>query len=127
MLNTFRGLRTESSGPVQAGTGLARATPMEDVQMLNVNRAARIDDNAAFQRMFKPRLLTLGLFFPIEAFARDEPAMRDQERLARRAEELGFAALWFRDVPLRAIRTSAMWARFLTPSFIWAGSPRRHA
>ena len=27
--------------------------------------------------------------------------MRDQERLARRAEELGFAALWVRDVPLR--------------------------
>jgi luciferase-type oxidoreductase len=27
--------------------------------------------------------------------------MRHQEQLARRAEELGFAALWFRDVPLR--------------------------
>jgi alkanesulfonate monooxygenase SsuD/methylene tetrahydromethanopterin reductase-like flavin-dependent oxidoreductase (luciferase family) len=27
--------------------------------------------------------------------------MRGQERLARRAEELGFAALWVRDVPLR--------------------------
>ena len=71
------------------------------VQMLNVNRAARIDDNAAFQRVFEPGRLTLGVFFTIEAFARDEPPMRDQERLARRAEELGFAALWFRDVPLR--------------------------
>src|SRR5829696_3127806 len=45
--------------------------------------------------------LTLGLFFPIEGYWKDEPAMRDQEALARRAEELGFAALWVRDVPLR--------------------------
>src|SRR5690349_25044424 len=27
--------------------------------------------------------------------------MRGQERLARHAQDLGFAALWFRDVPLR--------------------------
>jgi luciferase-type oxidoreductase len=41
------------------------------------------------------------VFFPIEAFEGDRPSMRDQETLARRAEALGFAALWFRDVPLR--------------------------
>lgn len=51
--------------------------------------------------MFSPGRLTLGVFFPIEAFPGDEPTMLGQERLARRAEELGFAALWFRDVPLR--------------------------
>ena len=51
--------------------------------------------------MFAPGRLSLGVFFPIEAFERDEPGMRDQPRLARRAEELGFAALWTRDVPLR--------------------------
>lgn len=54
-----------------------------------------------FTRMFAPRRLTLGVFFPIEAFQGDQPTMHNQERLARRAEELGFAALWFRDVPLR--------------------------
>lgn len=54
-----------------------------------------------FRRMFAPGRLTLGLFFPIEAFEGDRPTMADQERLAKRAEELGFAALWFRDVPLR--------------------------
>ena len=54
-----------------------------------------------FRRMFAPDRLTLGVFFPIEAFERDQPSMRHQEYLARRAEELGFAALWFRDVPLR--------------------------
>lgn len=54
-----------------------------------------------FRRMFQPGALTLGVFFPIEAFAGDRPTMRGQESLARRVEELGFAALWFRDVPLR--------------------------
>jgi luciferase-type oxidoreductase len=51
--------------------------------------------------MFAPDRLTLGVFFPIEAFAGDQPTMLGQERLARRAEELGYAALWCRDVPLR--------------------------
>lgn len=48
--------------------------------------------------------MTLGIFFPIEAFAGDQPKMQGQERLAQRAEALGFAALWFRDVPLRVPR-----------------------
>src|SRR5215218_4620982 len=51
--------------------------------------------------MFAPRRLTFGVFFPIEAFPGDRPTMTDQVALARRAEALGFAALWFRDVPLR--------------------------
>jgi luciferase-type oxidoreductase len=54
-----------------------------------------------FHRMFAPHRLTLGIFFPIEAFKGDQPSMANQEKLARHAEELGFAALWFRDVPLR--------------------------
>ena len=58
-------------------------------------------ESRGFETMFSPGRLTLGVFFPIEAFQGDEPTMRGQERLARRAEELGFAALWFRDVPLR--------------------------
>jgi luciferase-type oxidoreductase len=69
--------------------------------MLTVNETTSAADAPGFGRMFAPGRLTLGVFFPIEAFARDEPTMRDQERLARRAEELGFAGLWVRDVPLR--------------------------
>ena len=69
--------------------------------MLRVNKTARVSDSNGFKKMFAPGQLTLGVFFPIEAFERDEPTMRNQERLARRAEELGFAALWVRDVPLR--------------------------
>lgn len=55
----------------------------------------------AFQQMFAPGRLSFGVFFPIEAFSGDKPTMIDQVPLARRAEELGFSALWFRDVPLR--------------------------
>ena len=58
-------------------------------------------ESRAFQGMFAPGRLTFGVFFPIEAFSGDRPTMVDQVSLARRAEELGFAALWFRDVPLR--------------------------
>lgn len=69
--------------------------------LLTVNRTARASDSSGFQRMFAPDRLTLGVFFPIEAFSGDQPTMLGQERLARRAEELGYAALWCRDVPLR--------------------------
>ncbi|WP_395402799.1 LLM class oxidoreductase [Pseudoduganella sp. UC29_106] len=69
--------------------------------MLTPNRTARPGDSRGFTRMFAPDRLTLGVFFPIEAFSGDQPSMLGQEGLARRAEELGYAALWFRDVPLR--------------------------
>lgn len=69
--------------------------------MLTTNKTARASEASGFQKMFAPGRLTVGVFFPIEAFKGDQPTMRNQEYLARRAEELGFAALWFRDVPLR--------------------------
>lgn len=57
--------------------------------------------NRGFQRMFSQAQLTLGVFFAIESYKGDTPTMRNQVELARKAEQLGFAALWFRDVPLR--------------------------
>jgi luciferase-type oxidoreductase len=86
------------SGPVHA-MGNRWGRIMAD--MLTVNRAAMPGDCKGFRRMFAPHRLTLGVFFPIEAFAGDQPTMAGQERLARRAEALGYAALWCRDVPLR--------------------------
>lgn len=43
--------------------------------------------------------LSLGLVFPIESYKGSVATMENQEALAKRAEELGFKALWFRDVP----------------------------
>lgn len=54
-----------------------------------------------FRRTFRKDHLTLGLFFPIEAFAGDVPKMQRQLELARVADEAGYAALWTRDVPVR--------------------------
>ena len=50
--------------------------------------------------MFKPKHLTLGIIFAIEAYEGAIPKMERQIELAQRAEELEFSALWFRDVPL---------------------------
>lgn len=58
-------------------------------------------EHRGFRRTFTPGHLSLGLFFPLEAFDGDTPSMLNQVALAKRAEELGFCALWFRDVPLR--------------------------
>lgn len=57
--------------------------------------------NSGYRRMFQAHRLTLGLFFPLESYRGDIPDMQYQESLAREVEKFGFAAVWFRDVPLR--------------------------
>lgn len=52
-----------------------------------------------FQKIATKGKLTLGLVFPLESYNGSIPKMENQEYLAKRAEELGFKALWFRDVP----------------------------
>ena len=54
---------------------------------------------SAFTKIATQGKLTLGLVFPLEAYSGSIAKMEGQEELARRAEELGFKALWFRDVP----------------------------
>lgn len=60
-----------------------------------------ISEHPGFRRTFRKGYLTLGIFFPIEAFSGDLPKMQNQLELARVADEAGFAALWTRDVPVR--------------------------
>ncbi|WP_202844545.1 LLM class oxidoreductase [Luteimonas saliphila] len=60
-----------------------------------------VSGHPGFRRTFRRDHLTLGLFFPIEAFTGDLPRMQNQLELARAADEAGFAALWTRDVPVR--------------------------
>lgn len=63
---------------------------------------SRRGPNRGYERMFTEGRLSLGVFFAIESYEGSIPAMnvKDQVALAKRAEELGFAALWVRDVPL---------------------------
>jgi luciferase-type oxidoreductase len=56
--------------------------------------------NVAYNRVFRPGRLSVGLVLPLEAYAVGaEPTLRDHLKAAQKAEELGFAALWLRDVP----------------------------
>lgn len=57
--------------------------------------------NPGYQRIIKDDQLTLGLMYPIESFKGDQPKMENPFEIAKSAEELGYAALWVRDVPLR--------------------------
>ena len=63
----------------------------------------KFKNHNGYSRMYQENKLTLGLFFPIESYTGDIPEMdiEKQMKLAKRAEELNFAALFVRDVPLR--------------------------
>lgn len=72
---------------------------MSEIPTTEIDASSR-KPPAGFRRMFRPGQMTLGIFFPIEAYPGSMPTMADQIERARRAEALGFDALWFRDVPL---------------------------
>lgn len=56
--------------------------------------------NTAYNTVFRPGCLSLGLVLPLEAYAVGaEPKMKDHIEAAKLAEDVGFAALWLRDVP----------------------------
>ena len=59
-------------------------------------------DHRGYATMFQEGQLTLGLFFPIEAYSGAVPRMEiaTQIAIAQSAEAAGFSALYFRDVPL---------------------------
>jgi luciferase-type oxidoreductase len=53
-----------------------------------------------FRRVFAPDRLTLGFILPLEGYPDGpSPTMRQHARITRQADELGFGALWARDVP----------------------------
>lgn len=54
-----------------------------------------------WRRTFRKGSMTLGFFFPIEAYEGDMPRLQEPQVLARRADQAGYAALWVRDVPIR--------------------------
>lgn len=56
--------------------------------------------NRAYNSVFVPDRLTVGLVLPVEAYAvGDRPSLQKHLATAQLAERLGFAALWLRDVP----------------------------
>ena len=62
--------------------------------------AVRIESHPGYQRVFRQRDLTVGLILPLETHPDSpQPTMRDHIAMAQRAEDLGVAALWARDIP----------------------------
>lgn len=56
--------------------------------------------NRAYAGAFQPGRLTVGLISPLEAYLNEEfPTLERHLERAKMAEELGFTALWLRDVP----------------------------
>ena len=56
--------------------------------------------NQGYSCVFRPNRLTIGLVVPIEAYGSSPvPTMADHIERVQLAEELGFAAVWLRDVP----------------------------
>ncbi len=61
--------------------------------------------NAGFERLFGTDDLTFGVGFPLTDNRESRPPVGEEMDLAARAEDLGYDALWTRDVPL-------YWPRF---------------
>lgn len=77
------------------------------------------DFNAAYQQIVKPGRITLGLMSPF-AQAPEQMAHWDETReLAALADQLNFAALWTRDVPLMVPQGHENQASALDDPFVW--------
>jgi luciferase-type oxidoreductase len=74
--------------------------------------------------MFAPDRLTLGLFFPLAAYAGDMPDLAGQAELATLADQGGFSALWTRDVPLQDPGFGDL-GQVIDP-FVWMGYMLNH-
>jgi luciferase-type oxidoreductase len=62
--------------------------------------ATRIDSHPGYNRVFREGELTVGLILPLETHPQSpQPTMRDHIAMAQKAEEIGVAALWARDIP----------------------------
>lgn len=60
----------------------------------------RLESHPGYSRVFRPGELTVGLILPLETHpGMPHPTMRDHISMAQRAESLGAAALWARDIP----------------------------
>ncbi len=55
---------------------------------------------ASFSRVFSADSISIGLITPLEAYPDSPfPTLKDHQRIARMAEDAGFASIWVRDVP----------------------------
>ena len=66
----------------------------------SVNEQSFSPINRAYNTVFKPQRLSLGLVVPLENYSTSPvPSMKHHVQRIQLAEKLGFAAIWLRDVP----------------------------
>jgi luciferase-type oxidoreductase len=75
--------------------------------------------NRAYARVLDAGHLTLGLMTPLERAPGEAADLARETALAARADALGLAALWTRDVPLAIPQGSSGEAALLDDPFIW--------
>ncbi|WP_267397008.1 MULTISPECIES: hypothetical protein [unclassified Sphingomonas] len=81
--------------------------------------------HAAYARVFQPGQLTLGFIAPLEAYpSAPWPTLADHAALARKVDDLGFAAIWLRDVPFYDPSFGDV-GQIIDPLVYAVGSPHR--
>lgn len=75
--------------------------------------------NPAYASLFPQQGLSLGLMTPVAAHGLADPGAA--RRIARLADDLGFAALWARDVPLMMPQGPDATVSALDDPFLWLG------
>lgn len=75
--------------------------------------------NAAYSRVFPAGGISLGIMTPFTSPAGSMAGVDETLRLAALADELGFAALWTRDVPVMIPQGSDNTASALDDPFLW--------
>ncbi|HLS43684.1 MAG TPA: TIGR03571 family LLM class oxidoreductase [Paenalcaligenes sp.] len=75
--------------------------------------------NAAYERVFKPKQLTLGFMTPFSNPVSHMADVASSLELAALADRLGFAALWARDVPLMVPQGADNQASAVDDPFVW--------
>ena len=56
--------------------------------------------NKAYNSVFKPNELSIGVVVPIEKYADSAiPTMQDHLKRVKQVEALGFKSIWIRDIP----------------------------
>ncbi|MBA0282504.1 TIGR03571 family LLM class oxidoreductase [Stenotrophomonas maltophilia] len=75
--------------------------------------------NPAYAALFPAQGLSLGLMTPVAAHGLAD--LGEARRIARLADDLGFAALWTRDVPLMVPQGPDAAASALDDPFLWLG------
>ena len=93
--------RSEKASRAGRWSGTDRAGEAEVKHMLDTTQDATFSQiNRAYNSVFQKGRLTVGLVAPLETYTNCAvPTMHDHVERIKLAEQLGFAAVWLRDVP----------------------------